>query len=54
MSVTGHETNAMFRRYAGIIDPSEQLEALARRDALLQRERERAEERGNLAQFPGT
>lgn len=23
MSVTGHETNAMFRRYTGIIDPSE-------------------------------
>jgi integrase len=54
MSVTGHETNAMFRRYAGIIDPSEQLEALARRDALLVKERERAEERGNVAQFPGS
>lgn len=52
MSVTGHETNAMFRRYAGIIDPSEQLEALARRN-LLVRERERTEERGNVAEFPG-
>jgi integrase len=41
MSVTGHETNAMFRRYAGIIDPKEQLEALAKRDALLLRERAR-------------
>jgi integrase len=53
MSVTGHGTNAMFRRYAGIIDPSEQVEALARRDAFLLEERKRAEERGNLAQFPG-
>jgi integrase len=52
MSVTGHETNAMFRRYAGIIDPSEQLEALAKRDALLMTERERVKTRGNLAQFP--
>lgn len=52
MSVTGHETNAMFRRYAGIIDPSEQLEALAKRDALLLTERERAKTRENLAQFP--
>lgn len=54
MSVTGHETNAMFHRYAGIIDPSEQLDALARRDALLQKEREEAEKRGSLVEFPGT
>lgn len=54
MSVTGYETNAMFRRYAGIIDPLEQLEALAKRDALLLKERERAEKRGSLVEFPGT
>ena len=52
MSITGHETNAMFRRYAGIIDPSEQLEALAKRDALLLKERERAEKRESLAEAP--
>lgn len=45
MSVTGHESSSMFRRYAGIIDPSEQLSALARRDALLTRERKRAQRR---------
>ena len=52
MSVTGHETNAMFRRYAGIIDPSEQLDALAKRDALLLKERERVEKQGSLVEFP--
>jgi integrase len=35
MSVTGHETPSMFRRYAGIIDPREQEAALAAREVLL-------------------
>jgi integrase len=45
MSITGHVSPIMFRRYAGIIDPSEQQAALAAREALLERER------SNVAQF---
>jgi integrase len=39
MTVTGHASSAMFRRYAGIVDPSEQVAALAAREELLQKER---------------
>jgi integrase len=39
MSVTGHVSPIMFRRYSGIIDSSEQVAALAAREALLERER---------------
>jgi integrase len=39
MSVTGHETPSMFRRYAGIIDQREQEAALAAREALLAQEK---------------
>jgi integrase len=45
MSVTGHETPSMFRRYAGIIDPREQEAALTAREALL------IEEKENIAPF---
>lgn len=38
MSITGHVSPIMFRRYAGIIDPSEQKAALTAREALLERE----------------
>lgn len=46
MSVTGHVSPIMFRRYAGIIDTTEQEAALVARERLLERER------ANLAQFP--
>ena len=39
MSVTGHVSPIMFRRYAGIIDSTEQVAALDAREALLRRER---------------
>lgn len=45
MSVTGHVSPIMFRRYAGIIDSTEQEAALAAREALLTRER------SNLSRF---
>jgi len=46
MSVTGHVSPIMFRRYAGIIDPSEQEAALAAREAFLKHQT------SNLASFP--
>lgn len=48
MSVTGHQTTSMFRRYAGIIDPREQDAALTARDELLKK---RAEEDSNVARI---
>ena len=42
MSVTGHRTPSMFRRYAGMVYTREQEEALAAREALLQSERKKA------------
>jgi hypothetical protein len=39
MSITLHVSPVMFRRYAGIIDPSEQQAALTAREAFLERER---------------
>jgi hypothetical protein len=45
MSITGHVSPIMFRRCAGIIDPSEQEAALTAREALLEKER------SNLARF---
>jgi len=50
MSITGHETPAMFRRYAGLISPKEQDALLTARDALLERE---AEETGNVEPIAG-
>jgi hypothetical protein len=47
MSVTGHETPSMFRRYAGIIDPKEQEAALAAREVLLAEEKAQS----NVAPF---
>jgi integrase len=41
MTITGHESPQVFRRYAGIIDPKEQEAAFAAREALLQSEREK-------------
>jgi integrase len=57
MSVTGHETPSMFRRYAGIIDPKEQAAALAAREAFLEKEREEESQRTRVtsaAQFSPT
>lgn len=35
MTITGHESSQVFRRYAGIIDPKEQEAAFVAREALL-------------------
>ncbi len=49
MTITGHESSAVFRRYAGIIDPKEQEAAFVAREALLQSERSGE---SNLAKLP--
>ena len=49
MTITGHESAQVFRRYAGIIDPKEQEAAFAAREALLQSERAKE---SNVAQIP--
>lgn len=40
MTITGHQSPQVFRRYAGIVDPKEQEAAFAAREALLQTERD--------------
>lgn len=39
MTITGHESAQVFRRYAGIIDPREQEAAFAAREVLLVEEK---------------
>ncbi len=39
MTITGHETAQIFRRYAGLVDPEEQKAAFAAREAFLENER---------------
>jgi integrase len=41
MTITGHQSAQIFRRYAGIIDPKEQEAAFAAREALLESERKK-------------
>jgi integrase len=49
MTITGHESAQVFRRYAGIVDPKEQEAAFAAREALLQNEWKKE---SNVAQLP--
>jgi hypothetical protein len=49
MTITGHESSQVFRRYAGIVDPKEQEAAFVAREVLLQSERSGE---SNLAQLP--